>query len=152
MRKEDLVVAALCLVTAAVVLVQSLPHYTGDRGAVGSGAFPSYIALLLVGCGISILLQWAAGKRVKGGRPFLPTGTGGKRLVYSSGGLLVHRIATDLLGFPIASLFLMVFQMRTLGAHRWRTILLLSVSFVLSISVIFREWLYMALPRGILGL
>ncbi|MHB0869126.1 MAG: tripartite tricarboxylate transporter TctB family protein [Chloroflexota bacterium] len=152
MRKEDLVVGALCLATAAWVLAESVSRYFGDRGELGAGAYPSYVAILLAACGASIILQWVTGNRDTSGKAFLPTGNGRKRLAYQSGALVVHRVATDLLGFGLASLILMIFQMRTLGRHRWRTIILLSFAFVLSVSYTFREWLYMALPRGILGL
>ena len=45
----------------------------------------------------------------------------------------------------------MVFLMRLLGNYRWWTILPVSFLFVGAVSYIFREWLYMDLPRGFLG-
>ena len=92
MRKEDLVVSVVCLLTAALVLVQSVPRYFTDRGAIGSGAFPSYVALLIGACGLSILAQWLTGNRREGDSPFLPSGVGGRRLAYLSGSLVAHRI------------------------------------------------------------
>ncbi len=152
MRREDLVVAVLCLATAAVVLLDCAHRYFDDRGSIGTGAYPTYVALLLAGCGLSILLQWFRSNRDTEAPPFLPSGIGGRRLAFSAGSLVVYRVATDILGFGIASFLLMVFQMRTLGRHRWLTILGISIAFVLAVSYTFREWLYMALPRGILDL
>ena len=80
MRREDLVVAALCLATSAMVLVQSVPRYFTDRGALGSGAYPCYIALLLAICGCSILIQWFRGNRKTDAPPYFPRGRGGRLL------------------------------------------------------------------------
>jgi putative tricarboxylic transport membrane protein len=151
MRREDLIVAVLCLTTSAVVLFQSVPHYFNDRGSLGSGAYPCYIALLLAICGISIFTQWFRGERKIDAPPFFPRGRAGKLLVFTAGALIAHRVATDLLGFGLASLLLMIFLMRLLGNHRWWTTLLLSFLFVGLVSYTFREWLYMDLPRGFLG-
>lgn len=151
MRREDLVVAALCLATSAVVLVESLPRYFGPRGAMGSGAYPSSIALVLAICGLSIVAQWLRGNRTTDAPAFFPRGRGGKLLAGTAGSLVVHRVASDLLGFAPASLLLMIYQMRLLGHHRWWTILGLSALFVAIVSFIFRGWLYMPLPRGLLG-
>lgn len=152
MHKEDLIAASLCLVTAVLVLVESLPKYFGDRGEMGAGAYPTWIAILLAGCGISIVVQWATGNRITTGASFFPEGPGRRRLLYSVGAIVAHRVGTDILGFGIASFILMVFQMKSLGNHRWATILGLSVAFVVGVSYTFREWLYMALPRGFLGI
>lgn len=151
MRREDLIVAALCLATSAMVLVQSVPRYFTDRGALGPGAYPCYIALLLAICGCSILIQWFRGNRKTDAPPFFPRGRGGKLLACTAGSLVVHRVGTDLLGFGLASLLLMIYQMRILGHHRWWTTLVLSFLFVALVSYTFREWLYMDLPRGFLG-
>ena len=151
MRREDLIVAGLCLATAAVVLVQSVPRYFTNRGALGSGAYPCYIALLLAICGCSILIQWLRGNREKNALPFFPRGRGRMLLASTAASLVFHRVATDFIGFGLASLFLMIFQMRLLGRHRWWTILGLSLLFVGLVSYTFREWLYMDLPRGFLG-
>jgi hypothetical protein len=151
MRREDLIVAVLCLATSAWVLVESVPHYFGNRGGLGSGAYPCYLALLLAICGLSILVQWFRGNRTTDAPAFFPRGRGGKLLACTAGSLIAHRVGTDLVGFTMASLFLMIYQMRLLGHHRWWTTLTISVVFVALVSYTFREWLYMALPRGFLG-
>jgi hypothetical protein len=61
MRREDLIVAALCLGTSVMILVESVPHYFGDHGGLGSGAYPCYLAFLFTVCGVSILVQWFRG-------------------------------------------------------------------------------------------
>ncbi len=151
MRREDLVVAVICLATSAIVLVESLPRYFGERGTMGSGAYPSYIAVLLAACGVAIVAQWRRGERKRAAPPFFPRGRRGMLLAGTAASLVVHRVATDLLGFGLASLLVMIYQMRLLGRHRWWTILLLSALFVGAVSYTFRAWLYMALPRGVLG-
>ena len=151
MRRQDLIVAVLCLATSAVVLVQSVPHYFGTWGTLGSGAYPCYIAPLLAICGISILIQWFLRDRKGDEPPFFPRGRKRNLLLLTAGALVVHRVATDLFGFGLASLLLMIFLMRLLGNHRWWTTLLLSFLFVGLVSYTFREWLYMDLPRGFLG-
>lgn len=151
MRREDLVVAGLCFATAAFVLAESIPRYFTSRGTLGSGAYPCYIALLLTICGVSVVIQWFRGNREAKAPPFFPRGRGGKLLACTAGSLVAHRVVTDFIGFGLASLFLMICQMRILGRHRWWTILLLSFLFVGFVSYTFREWFYMDLPRGFLG-
>ena len=151
MRREDLIVAVLCLTTSAVVLFQSIPSYFSSQGSLGAGAYPCYIALLLAICGVSIFIQWYRGTRKTNAPPFFPQGRGGILLVCTAGALVAHRVLTDLVGFGLASLLFMIFLMRLLGNHRWWTTLLLSFLFVGTISYVFRELLYMALPRGFLG-
>jgi hypothetical protein len=151
MRREDLIVAVLCLVTSAVVLFQSIPRYYSSQGSLGAGAYPCYIALLLAICGVSIIIQWYRGTRKMDAPSFFQRGRKGMLLACTAGALVAHRLATDLIGFGPASLFLMIFLMRLLGKHRWWTTLLLSFLFVGTISYVFRELLYMALPRGFLG-
>jgi hypothetical protein len=151
MRRGDLIVAVLCLASSAMVMVESVPHYFSDRGALGSGAYPCYIALLLSICGLSIVIQWFRGNRKMDAPAFFPRGRGGKLLACTAGSLVAHRIGTDILGFTFASLLLMIYQMRLLGHHRWWTTLALSLLFVALVSYTFSAWLYMDLPRGFLG-
>ncbi len=151
MRREDLVVAVLCLAVSVVILVESAPHYFDNRGSLGSGAYPCYIALLLTICGLSILTQWFRGNRQTDAPPFIPRGRGGRLLACTAASLVAHRIGTDILGFTAASFLLMIYQMRLLGHHRWWTTLVLSVLFVGLVAYTFSQWLYMDLPRGYLG-
>ena len=151
MRRQDLIVAILCIATSALVLVLSVPHYFGTWGTLGSGAYPSYLAPILAICGISILIQLFLRNRKGDEPPFFPRGRKRNLLLFTAGSLVVHRVATDLFGFGLASLLLMIFLMRLLGNYRWWTILPVSFLFVGAVSYIFREWLYMDLPRGFLG-
>ncbi len=152
MRREDLVVAALCFIVAAVVLQQSLPHYAMERGTVGPGVYPCLIAGLLAICGLSILIHWFKGNRdVKAG-PFVPRGRAAKLVILTVIGLIAYRIGMDILGFALASLLLMMFLMRVLGGHGWWKTVFYSLIFVGLVSYTFREWLYMDLPRGLVGI
>jgi hypothetical protein len=150
-RREDLIVAVLCFAVSAVILVDSVPHYYNDRGSLGSGAYPCFIALLLTICGLSILTQWFRGNQKTGAPPFFPRGRGGKLLACTAASLVAHRIGTDILGFTFASLFLMIYQMRLLGNYRWWTTLVISILFVGLVSYTFKVWLYMNLPGGFVG-
>ena len=66
--------------------------------------------------------------------------------------LVAYRVGMDILGFTAASLLLMMFLMRILGSHGWWKTILYSVVFVGLVSYTFRTWLYMDLPRGLLGI
>jgi hypothetical protein len=152
MRREDLIVAVLCLIVAAVVLQQSVPHYLTDRGTLGSGVYPCYIAALLAICGASIFIHWFRGNRDLKTGSFFPRGRPAKLLVLTVIGLVAYRIGMDILGFTLASLLLMIFLMRVLGRHHWWKTLLYSALFVGLVSYTFRQWLYMDLPHGLLGI
>ena len=72
-------------------------------------------------------------------------------MICTAGSMVAHRLATDFLGFGLASLLFMIYLMRLLGNPRWWVTLALSFLFVGLVSYTFREWLYMDLPRGFLG-
>lgn len=76
MRRGDLIVAILCFGLAAVVLEQSVPHYFTDRGDLGSGVYPCFVAALLATCGLSIFIQWFRGNRQAKAAAFFPRGEG----------------------------------------------------------------------------
>jgi hypothetical protein len=152
MRRADLIVAVLCFAVAAVVVAQSVPHYHNAQGALGSGVYPCYIAVLLAICGLSIVIQWFKQDRQKKPPSFFPRGRAGKLLVLTVIALVAYRIGMDILGFTLASLLLVIFLMRLLGRHRWWVTIAYSVLFVGLVSYTFREWLYMDLPRGLLGI
>ncbi len=152
MRREDLIVAVLCLIVAAVVLQQSLPHYFTEQGTPGPGAYPCYIAALLAVCGFSIFVHWLKGNCDRKAGSFFPRGRAAKLLVLTAVALVAYRVGMDILGFTAASLLLMIFLMRILGDHGWWKTILYSVVFVGLVSYTFRTWLYMDLPRGLLGI
>jgi len=152
MRREDLIVAVLCFIVAAVVLQQSLPHYFTQQGMPGRGAYPCYIAALLAVCGLSILVHWLKGNCDHKAGSFLPRGRAAKLLFLTAIALVAYRVGMDILGFTAASLLLMMFLMRILGNHGWWKTILYSVVFVGLVSYTFRTWLYMDLPRGLLGI
>jgi putative tricarboxylic transport membrane protein len=152
MRRADLIVAALCFIAAAVVLQQSLPHFRIERGTVGPGVYPCYIAAVLALCGVSIVIHWFKGNRDVNGGSFFPRGRAAKLLILTIIGLVAYRIGMDILGFPLASLLVMMYLMRLLGRHPWWKTVLYSLIFVGLVSYTFRQWLYMDLPRGLLGI
>ena len=152
MRRGDLIVAILCFGLAAVVLEQSVSHFFTDRGDLGSGVYPCFVAALLATCGLSIFIQWFKGNRQVTVASFFPRGRKAKLLACTAASLIAYRIGMDILGFTLASLVLMIFLMRLLGHHRWWTTLAISGVFVALVSYTFRQWLYMDLPRGLLGI
>jgi hypothetical protein len=152
MRKADLVAAGLCLLTAVVVIYQSLPNRLDGRGSLGPGAYPIFVSVVLLLCGASVLYQWFTGKRETGPGEPVASWDGRKRLVYSVGSFFAYQLIIGFLGFALSSFLLMAFQMRALGTHRWWTTFLISAVFAAAVGYCFSAWLHLPLPGGLLGL
>jgi putative tricarboxylic transport membrane protein len=149
-RREDLVVAGLCLLAAAVTLTESIPRYFGSQG-IGPGAFPTCVAVVLAVCGAGYLVQAA---RQGGLAPSVgwPRGEALRRVVLATASLVLYLLVLPWLGFTLSSAALLIFHFRLLGDYSWRFAVIVGVVAAVLIWFVFAGLLFMSLPRGLIGL
>lgn len=145
-RREDLIVAALALLAAIVVTVDSLPRYT-SRGAMGPGAFPLWLAIIIAVCA-AVLVARVIREGALGASVEWPRGLALRRVALSTGSLFGYVLALPVLGFLAATFLLLLVFFRFLGGYRWRTALPIALGGALGMRYVFGVLLYMPLPRG----
>lgn len=149
-RREDLIVAGMALLGALVVAIDSVPRYT-SRGAMGSGAVPLLLAIVIALCAAGLLAR-AVRERALAKAVSWPRGPQLRRVALSSGSLVAYVIALPIVGFPAATVLLLLVFLRYLGGYHWRVAVPLALGGALVMWYAFGVLLYMPLPRGWPGL
>ena len=149
-RPEDLFGGALCTIAAVVVAIESVPSYFGRQG-IGSGAFPTWVAVLLLCCGVGLLVQLAR-QRALAARADWPRGPALRRVLLAAASLAVYLVVLRALGFWLTSSLLLLFHFRVLGHYSWRVAVPMAIAAALIVTYVFGELLFMPLPPGLIGI
>jgi hypothetical protein len=149
-RPEDLLIGGLCLLAAAVVAAESVPRYFGRQG-IGPGAFPSWVATLLVCCGVAVILKVVRQRGLASWEAW-PRGQALLRVLLASGSIVLYLAVLQILGFWLASSLLLLFHLRVLGRYSWRVALPTAFGLSLLIALVFGVLLFMPLPQGFVGI
>jgi putative tricarboxylic transport membrane protein len=149
-RPEDLLIAGLCLLAAAVAAAESVPRYFGRQG-IGPGAFPTWVAILLVCCATGVIVK-AARQRGLASWEAWPRGAALRRVLLASASLILYLAVLGVLGFWLASSFLLLFYLRVLGRYSWPVAVAVAFGAALLIAYVFGVLLFMPLPPGFVGI
>lgn len=150
MRPEDLLIGALCLLAAAVATAESLPRYFGRQG-IGPGAFPTWVAVLLLCCGAAVVARVVLQRGLAPWEAW-PRGAALRRVVLASASMVVYLSLLQVLGFWLTSSLLMLFHLKALGGYAWRVAIPVAFASALVIAYIFGVLLFMPLPPGFVGI
>jgi Tripartite tricarboxylate transporter TctB family len=116
----------------------------------GARLMPVALGVVLIGLGIAHLTAPAAEPAGEAGA--WPDPPGRRRVAVVFGVLVLYVAALPLLGLlPATALFLLAL-LRYLGDFAWATALGLAGATAVAAHVVFKHWLAMPLPPGILGL
>ena len=144
-RTVDLVTAVVILTVGLVVVSDSLRLGAGWGGdGPRSGFFPFWLGTILVLAAVALLAQaWRRGARVpfvsrQKLRPVLIV------LLPAIGLVLV----TEWLGLYVASALYLGGYMRVVGAHRWRSVLLVAIGVPVVTFFVFEKWFLVPMPKG----
>jgi putative tricarboxylic transport membrane protein len=151
MRRAYQITGILVLLLAAFVAVNSLAlRYYTPLGP-GPGFFGFWLALILTGLAVIVILQATFGRSEPMPEDFFSDRTGYLRI----GAVVLALVATIYLfepvGFRLTMFGVCAFLLSALG--RQRLVLTLVVSLACSVGVyyVFDQWLRVPLPRGLLG-
>ncbi len=142
-RLVYLTIAALSL----VVIVLSVSYNLGSIGKPGPGLYPFAVALLILP--LDLLAFLSALKHPREGQSLDKRG----RATFLSyvGACVFWIVAMPYAGYPIVTLISAFFLCKVIKLEGWVKPLILSVGVAVFIYLLFDYWLYIDLPRGILG-
>ena len=149
MRRRELASAAVLLAFGLFAITQARGLRFGTVAAPGPGFFPLClaVALCLAGAGLIVHALRAAPADavapVADPRRFAVGGT--------LASLLVYALVLELLGFLLATFALLVFFFRALQRQSWLVVVMGSLVTSLLSYLVFKTWLGINLPGGLVG-
>ena len=151
MRRRDLGAAAVLLAFGLFALTQARGLRFGTVAAPGPGFFPLCLAGAL--CLTSLALLVSAWRTAPGGTSdATASAVGGQRFVMvgTLAALLVYALVLEWLGFLLATFGLLVFFFKALQHQRWLVAVGGAVATALVSHLVFKVWLGVNLPSGLL--
>jgi hypothetical protein len=155
-RNWDLISSLCWIVVGLLFCVRGGEYGFLHLGTLGPGFFPFTAGLILVF--LSLLLLVSSIRRKTGGdepigaKRFFPERDSWKRLLLALLSLLGYIFCLKYLGFLTTTFLFMVFLLRFIEPQKWVTVLVAAILTSTISYVIFRQWLEVQLPTGILGL
>lgn len=148
MRRRDLGAAAVLLAFGLFALTQARGLRFGSVVAPGPGFFPLCLAAAL--CLTSIALLIHALRAPPAGAPPTPGGVRRFAVAGTLAALLVYALVLERLGFLLATLGLLLFFFKALQRQSWPVAVGGSLATSLLTYLVFRIWLGVNLPGGLL--
>ena len=117
----------------------------------GSGFWPFWLSLIMLLCCIWIAYNWyvRSSPPSQSEEPFLDK-EGIKLLSFVVGGLVAFLLLIFVLGFYGAIFFFLIYYIKFLGSHSWRTTLLISTGVPVFCFFFFDVAMRIILPKGYL--
>ena len=148
MRRRELTAAAVLLTFGFFAVTQARGLRFGSVAAPGPGFFPLCLAIALCLAGLGLIVQaWRAAPAAA------VASTAGVRrsaIAGTLGALLVYALVLEWLGFPLATFALLVFFFRVLQRQSWLVVVTGSLATSLLSYLVFKTWLGINLPGGLL--
>ena len=145
--KVSEIIGSLSLLALGIFMTwQATKLSLGTPRAPGPGFFPFYAALLLIGISLTIFLQALQKKQGEreGGRRW-------ERVVLTLALIFVYALILESVGYLLATFLLIFFLLRMMIRKGWWFAPLLAGALSLGSYVLFKIWLNVLLPRGMLG-
>ncbi len=138
----------LCLPAAGVIiLLISLGYGFGTWRKPGPGIYPFFLGLCLAFFGLLLFLSGLRGRI-----PILPLQRGDRWILVSMiAAFCFWVLLMPLLGYVAVTLFATFGLCKVMKLEGWLKPLFLSLGTTLFIYLLFDTWLYIDLPKGILG-
>lgn len=148
MRRRELAAAAVLLAFGLWALTQARGLRFGTVAAPGPGFFPLCLAGALCLAGIGLFVQ---ARRTAPGDVTAPA-AGVRRFAVAGtlGALLIYALVLEQLGFLLATFALLVFFFKALQRQSWLVVVGGSLATALLSWLVFKIWLGVNLPGGLL--
>ena len=137
----------LLLILGLAIVYVSVGYGFGSLARPGPGLYPAFIGTAIAGFAIALL---GAEFRVRSSAPSLDA-EGSVTLALMSAIFCLWVLAMPLLGYVAVTLLATYAFCKVMKLEGWRAPLALSAATTLFIYLLFDYWLYVDLPRGILG-
>lgn len=153
MRRYQTWAAAFLFLAGLLATLEARKLNLGEFGRPGPGFFPFYLALIFTIVSLALIfrsLRSAASEQTPPQR-FTQTGRA-EKVVAVLLGLMVYAFALDWLGFLLSTFILMLFLFKAIDPLAWPSAIGGSLATALLSYVVFKIWLQISLPAGLLGL
>jgi hypothetical protein len=145
MRAADLVTASVLLALGLLVVWDSYRLGIGwGTSGPGSGFFPFWMAVILVGCCLAIVVQ---ALRRRTGKPFLPRHSVAPVLKVLLPSVALVAVMQYVGLYLAAALYLAVY-MRWIGRHSWPLIASVAIGFPVVTFYVFETIFLVPMPKG----
>jgi putative tricarboxylic transport membrane protein len=143
----DRVLGSVAILLAAIVGVVSWRYGVGAASLPGPGFWPLLIALSMAGLGAALMAR-------PGPAPSSPAAGASRweRFAVALGTLAFYVLALEPLGYLAATFVLLVVQLRWVEGRSWRGSFLTSALAAAISLIVFRAFLNVPLPQGMLPL
>lgn len=155
MKKRDLVSSTFWILVGVLFCIGAVKYRFIHLGSLGAGFFPFMAGMALICLSVIVLISAVSLKkedRVEFKEPFFLERDSLKKLLLAIVALLVYAFALNYLGFLLATFLFMIFLLRFIERQRWVTIFITALATSVATHLLFKTWLQVQLPRGILGL
>jgi putative tricarboxylic transport membrane protein len=148
---RDIGSSLFLIVCAALIILGSLRLPLGELQNPGPGFLPFWVGILMLV--LSIALLWRSLRNREAGgtlRAVLPKNA--FKILWTFLAILAYVPALSRLGFLLATIPLTVFLFRAIGETRWKISLLGGILASLVLYLVFKVWLKIQFPLGLLGI
>lgn len=155
MKRRDLISSLFWIVMGIIFCTSALRYGLIRAGSPGPGLFPFIAGIILIALSLIVLISSANVKKDNEKElkeKFFPGQDSLKKILLALFGLFAYWISLEYFGFLLTTLIIMIFLLRFIGPQRWIIILAITILTTASLHVIFRLWLKVQLPAGILGI
>lgn len=146
MKTSDIGSSLFLMVFGGFIAWQSMELSLGVLGAPGTGFFPFYLGLLLIGLALIIFIQ---GVRQKPG--VSGTGLSKSRVIMAVVAILAYTFILEPLGYLLSTFCLMFLLIRMMVKKAWWFAPGVAGLFSLASYILFNSLLKVLLPGGIFG-
>ena len=122
------------IILSVAICIESYKLEIGTFSAAKAGTFPFFAGLILGILSVAQLLF-----------DFLP------QKVCHTIKILAYTLLMDKLGFFITTLFFIAFLLKVIESKSWLVVTLVAVSITLFTHLVFKVWLDVPLPKGVIG-
>jgi putative tricarboxylic transport membrane protein len=151
MRRTYQITGTILLLLAVHVGYESLAlRYYTSLGP-GPGFFAFWLALILGGLAVAMVVQATVGRPEPAPPDFLADRGGFLRMGAVALSLLMTALLLERIGFRLTMFAVYLFLLRVLGNQRLVTDLLIAIAGSFGVYFVFVRWLNVPLPTGVLG-
>jgi len=150
-REKDRISALLLVVVGIAICFGSLRLSLGGFHKPGPGFFPFLVGSILGVLSFLIFLQSFKGLAGDDRKAFWPNPPRSLKMSYILIALILYAIGMNYLGFFLSTLLFLGFLLRAIEPQRWPAVLTGSILGTALFYGIFKYWLEVPFPTGILG-
>ncbi len=155
-KNRDLISSLFWIGVGTLFCLWALKYGFMRLGTPGAGFFPFITGIILISLSSIIFISSLPFKKRKGdvefGEKFFPQKDSLKKILFALVALFAYGVVLKYLGFLLATFLFMIFLLRYIEPQRWTTVLTASLLTSIASHIVFKLWLKVQLPAGILGI